>query len=306
MKERNAVEICRELRSSLSESRKSLLVHSVFTSAMNVIGEGLFFSVVTDRHSIYPMSCKLEGEESLTEYGIRAGMGVEVSSGRILIPEADTRLNLHMCLEADLSVLRLDNLFLPTNFGPKLTILLKLVSENGCKDDLSSLITGNNGNPYTKAVRRYLPEFGRALREGSMRAVKLAGALAGGGIGLTPSSDDLLLGYLSAYLGHIIAVDRGRLQEALKLTQAIGWEAAQHTNVISGTFLIQCGRGLLSKNMLRLLASLYSDSGKEEVRLWGERLLSFGSTSGTDMLTGVVLSIMNQTDDNTQIAIDGG
>jgi hypothetical protein len=101
---------------------------------------------------------------------------------------------------------------------------------------------------------------------------------------------------MAVYLAQSVAVDRSHLDEALRLTKAIGEEAAGHTNLISGAFLKQCGMGLLSEDMTRLVIALYSDSSKETIRLCGERILKHGSTSGTDMLTGVILSMMHLND----------
>lgn len=306
MKKRNTLEICRQLQSTLSAYDKGLQVHSVFASAVNMIGEDQFFSVVTERHCLYPMSCRIEGDASLTEAGIRAGMSVIVAGEEIYLPQADLSIDLHRSMEVDLSIGNLLGLSVPENLQAKHAILKELVRGEGCKEDLSTLVTEKYRNPCAEAVKKRLPEFNKAVRAGDIQAVKLAGTLAGGGIGLTPSTDDLLVGYLSVYLAHILAVDYRCLDAALTLTQAMGIEAAKHTNLISGAFLKQCGRGLLSENMIKLIMALYSDSKEEAVRLCGERILKFGSTSGTDILTGVILALLNLNEDIQQSAINGG
>ncbi len=306
MTERNALEICRQLQSTLSPRIKVLQVHSVFDSAVNIIGDELFFSVVTQRHCIYPMSCRIEGDASLIEAGVKAGMSVISSGEGIYLPQAGFSIDLHRGMEVDLSIRNLPSLSAPEKLQAKLAILLELVCTKGCEEDLSTLVTEKYRNPCADAVKKRLPEFNKAVRDGDIQAVKLAGALAGGGIGLTPSSDDLLVGYLSVYLAHTLAIDYSCLDAAMRLTQEMGREAAKHTNLISGAFLKQCGRGLLSENMIKLIVALYSASKEEAVRLCGERILKFGSTSGIDMLTGVILALLNLNEDIQPSAINGG
>lgn len=293
MKEYNSFEICQRLRSIVSDYNKKLVVHSVFSSTINIYGEDIFFSVVTERHCLYPMSCRMEEKFPLTEAGIKSGMHVIVTDDRIYFPQADLVINLLSSNLIDLSVRNLKGLHIPMDLDEKVIVLKELVSDKGSKDDLSTLVTGEYDNPYAEAVAKYLPEFGRAVREGNKHAAALAGAFAGGGIGLTPSSDDLLVGYMTIYLAQTVASDCSHLEDALLLTMAIGEEAAGHTNLISGAFLKQCGMGLLSENMIKLVIALYSDPRKETIRLCGERILKLGSTSGTDMLTGVILSMIN-------------
>ncbi len=306
MKERNALEICRQLQSTLSACDKVLQVHSVFASAVNFIGEDFFFSVVTEQHCLYPMSCRIEEDASLTEAGIRAGMSVIASGEGIYLPQAEFSIDLRRSIVVDLSICNLLGLSIPEKLQAKIAILKELVRAKGCKEDLSALVTEKYYNPCADAVKKRLPEFNKAMRAGDIQAVELAGALAGGGLGLTPSTDDLLVGYLSIYLAHTLAADYGFLDTALILTKAMGREAAKHTNLISGAFLKQCGRGLLSENMIKLIVALYSDSKEEAVRLCGERILEFGSTSGTDILTGVILALLNLNEDLQQSAINGG
>jgi hypothetical protein len=100
---------------------------------------------------------------------------------------------------------------------------------------------------------------------------------------------------MSVYLADSKAKGKSS-KEAYQITAVLGRKAAEHTNTISGAFLEQCGRGLLSSDMKKLMYALYSDTEAETVRHLGQRIQSTGSTSGTDMLTGIVLAIVNLND----------
>jgi hypothetical protein len=302
----NVIEICQQLRRAAQINDKKLRVHSVFASSVNITGEDLFFSIVSDRHSLYPMSCRIVCNIPLTEFGLRAGMYVIVTEDTICIPQAELLIQLHNSTEIDLSIHRLEVLVHDRDISNKIDILEELVREKGTENDLSTLVTGEYRNPYADAVIRYLPEFNQAVMAGDDLAAELAGCLAGGGIGLTPSSDDLLIGYMAVYLANSKAWGQNQLEEALKLTKAMAKKAAEHTNVISGAFLEQCGRGLLSEDMIQLLAALYKASGVETIRLCGQRIQRFGSTSGTDMLTGMVLALRNLNHELQHSTSNGG
>lgn len=296
MKELNSVELCTRIKALLLVNKKTLQVHSVFASAVNVIGEDLFFSMTSDIHCLFPMSCRVANDIPFTKYGIREGMDVIVSDGRIIIPQAELAVNLNDSMERDLSFDQIQGLLVPKDLPLKVEILKELIRDYGCENDLSTLITGKYKNPYVDLVRNKLSGRKEAIKEGSLQAGEWAGRLAGCGIGLTPSSDDLLIGYMSAYLSDSIAKG-GSCEAAYQITKAMGDRAAEHTNTISGAFLKQCGRGLISEDMRKLICALYSDSEAETVRKYGQRIQSFGSTSGTDMLTGVVIAIDDLSDE---------
>lgn len=298
----NPVETCMRLWSVLREKNRSVQIHSVFSSAVNIIGDDIFFSILTDRHGLYPMSCRVSSEIPFTEYGLQAGMKMLVGNGVMNILQAGIQIRINGSAIRDLSVSSVRGLRIPDNLDAKVTLLKELLWENGSEDDLSTLVTGKYQNPYADFVKKRLAEFEEVIQRGDVSAAGRAGELAGCGIGLTPSSDDLIVGYLSAYLVDSKAKEKSSkaayktvnaigIVNEIGIVNAIGNEAAKHTNVISGAFLRQCGQGLLSEDMLSLLRTLYSGAGSEEVLAYGRRVLSYGSSSGTDILTGVVLAI---------------
>lgn len=306
MTEIHAIEMCQCLRSTTLIYGGELQVQSVFASSVNISSQDLFFSIVSDKLSLYPMSCRAANKAPFTEQGIRAGMYVTISEDSIRILQASFEISLHSCKVRDLSIRSMYGLEPIKDLTFKADILKKLIREKGCREDLSTLVTGEYSNPYTEAVAKRLPELNKAIRECDERAAELAGKLAGGGVGLTPSSDDLLVGYMSVYLADSKARNNSFFEEALKLTQAMGEKAAEHTNRISGAFLKQCGRGLLSEDMAKLILAIYSDLGADTIRLCGQRIQNYGSTSGTDMLTGVVLAMLNFNTDFQYPTFNGG
>jgi hypothetical protein len=292
MKERKAIDICKELREVLLINNEVFKVHSVFENAVNIVCNNILFTLLSDMRCLYPMSCRVSDYFTFTKSGIREGMEVIASSNSIVIENADLFINLKDALECDLSFGKHTGLFVPKDLSLKIEFLKRMIWEKGCEYDLSTLVTGKYKNPYSDLVIKKLPGLNEAIKKKDIRAGEYAEGIAGCGIGLTPSSDDMLMGYMSACLADTKAKGYD-CEEIYKITFAMGRKAAERTNTISGAFLKYCGMGLLSQDMTGLLCRIYSDADIEILEKSAEDILSFGSTSGTDMLTGVVLAIVN-------------
>ncbi|WP_313134417.1 DUF2877 domain-containing protein [Anaerocolumna sp.] len=292
MKELKAVNICGKLREALLVNNKVFKVHSVFDTAVNIVSNDIFFTLLSDIRCLYPMSCRVLDNLSFTKSGIRESMEVISSGNSLIIPNADMVINLKDAVECDLLFMKHIGLFVPKDLRLKIEILKSLIWEKGCEYDLSTLVTGKYKNPYSEFIMKKLPGLNEAIKKRDSQAGEHAEGIAGCGIGLTPSSDDMLMGYMSACLADTKAKGQD-YEEISKVTYAMGNKASERTNTISGAFLKQCAMGLLSEDMTGLLCTIYSDTDIEILKKSAECILNFGSTSGIDMLAGVVLAIVN-------------
>ena len=111
-------------------------------------------------------------------------------------------------------------------------------------------------------------------------------------MGLTPSSDDLLSGY---FLTLHLLFRAGDQPEARAHIQTISRFAAAKTNRISGTFLLQSGNSLANAALYDLFESTFSTFNDLQARSAIRRVCAIGSTSGADMLTGIVLALGQNT-----------
>jgi hypothetical protein len=114
-----------------------------------------------------------------------------------------------------------------------------------------------------------------------------AADLAGLGGGLTPSGDDVLVGALVA-----LAALPDRRTDSLR--EIIRDAAAGRTTRISEAYVQAAERGEASEAWQRLLAALAGDTPDTVVEA-GRRVIAFGETSGTDMLTGFLLTLVETT-----------
>lgn len=137
----------------------------------------------------------------------------------------------------------------------------------------------------TDAVSTRTHALCRALQARDVPAIRqTAGGLAGVGVGLTPSGDDVLAGVLLALWAALGAYHAG---ERALLIEAICEAAVPRTTRLSRAFLEAASRGEVDVRWHRLLDALSgaSDSRLDEAV---HDVLAFGATSGLDMLGGFV------------------
>ena len=118
---------------------------------------------------------------------------------------------------------------------------------------MAPLVTGDVQNTYTRFLAPRLERLYAAVTAGAADAAESAAArIAGCGMGLTPSSDDLLCGYFST----LYLIFRGSGREHLRgLIPRMAQAAAERTNRISATFLLQSGEGLANSAVCDLFRS---------------------------------------------------
>lgn len=272
-------------------------VLSAFSHAVNLDTPAGLVSVLTRARCLQPMSCVAESADSFPQGAFAPGMRVRLTERAIRIGDAEivlagatpTDLSVRGALCPDGAAAAVE----PQKHRPTLrpAPLLTVLASGRGEDGLSALVTRCKSNVYADFLAPRLPRLFAAVAAGdAAEAGEAAARIAGCGVGLTPSSDDLLTGYM-AMLHALSAI--GVLGEIAPITHAIAARAAQKTNRISGAFLLQSGAGYVSEDVLRLLQLLCSDSDAQQIERAAARVAAFGSTSGSDMLTGIVLAIIH-------------
>ena len=272
-------------------------VLSAFSHAVNLDTPAGLVSVLTRARCLQPMGCVVEPAGSFGQGAFAPGMRARLTGRELRIGDAEialagatpTDLSVRGALCPDGAAAAVE----PQKHRPTLrpAPLLTVLASGRGEDGLSALVTRCKSNVYADFLAPRLPRLFAAVAAGdAAEAGEAAARIAGCGVGLTPSSDDLLTGYM-AMLHALSAI--GVLGEIAPITHAIAARAAQKTNRISGAFLLQSGAGYVSEDVLRLLQLLCSDSDAQQIERAAARVAAFGSTSGSDMLTGIVLAIIH-------------
>ena len=293
MEEPNAMEAnaaCSRLAQFAISDARTGSVHSVFDHAVNLeFGERLI-SVLAQRRGLVPYGCTVKCECAFPAMGVAQGMGARLENGRIALANGLT-IDLKKALAVDLAVDSIAKADTDNASSFALQQVINLLQAEGGTDGLSVLVTDAGTNVYADILRPRLPVLFSAVQaRDEAAAIAAVTRIAGCGIGLTPSSDDLL----TAYFITIRLLSRfGRMRDARPLLPSLAEAAARKTNRISGAFLINSGDGLASEDFLSLLKHVFFTADAEAVSDAARRVSQFGSTSGRDMLTGLVLAIQH-------------
>lgn len=151
----------------------------------------------------------------------------------------------------------------------------------GVKPDFTS------NNFFSKEVSRVLNKQSRLLIE-ELSAGRLDDALQhatkiiGLGPGLTPSGDDFLVGLFT-----ILNVKGIPFDGCLSFCEKVVEQAKSLTNEISYMALKKASIGKVRESIIQLLSSVFYDN-EEKLILSLNKVLSIGSTSGTDIALGLI------------------
>jgi len=136
-----------------------------------------------------------------------------------------------------------------------------------------------------KAMRDLL----RAARRYALPNREAVRALIGLGPGLTPSGDDLLVGYIAGLWSSVH--DRNeRLQFISSLGKTIV-RLSRMTNDISRTYLLHAVRGQISSWLANLVTAMSRGEPPEHLLEIAETAMKVGHTSGMDAVTGMLVGL---------------
>lgn len=291
-----ALEVCHSLRRSIPAGGCPATVHSVFDRAVNLVTPLGLVTLLPKCRPLYPFSVHIDTDIPFPALGLRPDMSAMLLPGEA--SAGTLRVDLTNALDTDLSVLERKELIVPPDLSDRLERLAGVIGEEGKPEGMAPLVfhleEGSSADyaerfPHNHYTAFLLPRVRRlfdALHTGQIVEISAAaGAMAGCGPGLTPSSDDFLCGMMAAMLARGGA--RGRVLRTMDITQRMGCAARVKTNVISGSFLIRSSQGLLSADVLDTVGQLFSNGPTQSLESAASRVITFGETSGTDILSGI-------------------
>lgn len=267
--------ICGAFLAALDGREVPVKLHSRFRGAANLSTPLGLFTLLSPGKCLQPYAVRLKEDmnfSSLEPGALTLGPGGLSRDGALAVSFAGApAVDLH----------------LPPGPAPRPEMAQAVRRFLACGPDegLSRLALGRTDGPYAELLAPRLEILRRAVRAGdAAAAARAAGRMAGCGPGLTPSSDDLICGYISLRPAH-------DTWEAM--ATAIAEAAAAGTNDISAALLTRAGEGCFSEDVLCLLACLRGGAEGAELTAALLRVASFGSSSGYDFLTGVYFGVLD-------------
>jgi hypothetical protein len=128
-----------------------------------------------------------------------------------------------------------------------------------------------------------------ATRQCDLADVSPLRALIGLGVGLTPSGDDLLVGYLAGLWCSVLD-ESERIQFVADLGKAV-LRLSRRTNDISRIYLYHAARGQVSSRMADLAGAICHGATVDRLAAVAESAMQVGHTSGMDAVTGLLIGL---------------
>lgn len=274
----------------LSEIRRSTRwsLHSVFRRTINIVSTDDVLLTVANRagtRAPYTLVCSAA---VLDDLGIAAGDAVHADQDVLRLGD---RMTISLPgLQITSSVIRsrpVDREKLARTV-PVIEGVLAVGHRPG------SFFSAEDASPFDRELQRRLRAGGQALRQsfiaGETTGVATAcRSLLGLGIGLTPSGDDYLVGFLGAQLA---CRPTGSQPTAAvrELIQAVQTSARTATNAISAAAVMAAAGCRVRQEVSDVIDSALSGEAAA-LRTALRTLVDIGSTSGTDITVGVVDSL---------------
>ena len=133
-----------------------------------------------------------------------------------------------------------------------------------------------------------------ATRQYDLSSGPSVGSMIGLGGGLTPSGDDILVGYLAG-LWSTTNDSRKRTRSVVHLAEAV-IGLSNRTNAISSTYLYHAARGQVSSRLAALATVICAGEAADSILPVAESAMQVGHTSGMDAVTGLLLGLAAWTD----------
>lgn len=280
-------------------------VHSVFKNACNLVTvKDEFITILNSDRKIYPMSVVIDGEGNLDFtalniyedmefilhkrriYSTAAGIYIDVSEAKKWNsePELNFKPVSYSSIEKNLQSLeRGINLYGKFSFIAPLVMYLE---ENYRCFNINIQIEEGLEEKYTFIIERFY-EFIDLVIENNLDKISYSSKkLIGSGVGLTPSMDDFISGFMVSliYLTKYYGI---KVSEAYNLNSAIIRQGLEGTTRVSSEMLMLSSVGKSSQLIKSLILALLCETEEQIILQKVKDATEVGETSGTDTILGI-------------------
>jgi hypothetical protein len=271
-------------------------VHSVFQSALNlrVNGENELLTLIASAEGDLPQGIRVDAPANFSFDKSETGEPAVCRDGILHFQNNSLTVQLRGARRwtCDLPALKFDitNPRVSTAWSLVWEALNKRQRLKGSEIVAEDLFRSESGR---RGISRRIREAMHALlhdtqRHGLIDTLAVE-ALIGLGPGLTPSGDDLLVGYMAG-LWCTMAERSERAQFTASLGETIS--ALSHkTNDISRTYLYHAVRGQVSSRLANLAGSISRGEDHKHLLELAEAAMKIGHTSGMETVTGLLAGL---------------
>ncbi len=263
-------------------------VHSVFHRAANLRlpGEPVLLTLVLSEEADLPQGIRLEARGRSAFEGLLAGVRAACEDGILVVGDSLTvDLRAASTWECDLSVVVVDmrDAAVATAWDHAWHTLQERQAR------AAPLVTAHQtvlAQHLEIAERAILGATTKYDLDGMSSAL---GALIGFGIGLTPSGDDFLTGYLAG-----LWCTTRNVQEREDFLSALAQlvvDYSARTNDIARTYLLLAARGQVSRRLVDLARDIGRGADADSVVSSAQAAMQLGHSSGMETVTGLLLGL---------------
>ena len=264
------------------------VVHSVFNAAANIVFPGGLVLSLNAADSVrMPNGLELSNSPGTFPFTIlRPGMPVLLGAQRLHIESAHCSLDLSHCTQWNPHINRPERLD-RHNIVKNREWLARYLSTNPLSTSHTLVQSLDLSSFFADTLVWYLPPAVTLESDCKIDILPMARSLCGRGIGLTPSGDDILAGWIASnWLLY------GPLPCLLEAFQQIIAVASQQTHLLSQCWLGYAAEGNVAQPIQAFLNALSSDN-EAELAKTTQAVVAMGATSGYDLLQGMLLGLTN-------------
>lgn len=297
------VKICKKLTEFIKSSNCEIEgeIHSIFSSAINILThDKVLISVIKEEKGLGPYSVAVNCKENFLNIPIKAKEKVYINSNTVRFSKVSIDLNTDLSIDLSTGLMKTEklNMMLIDN---RTRDLKKYLLINGNTQGILSILPSIEAivkenkmltNDSTYGI--LIPKVNRFINALKYRTYddlsNITMNVVGFGMGLTPSSDDFLCGMMAAILYGSIFTDFSK-EYFLEIFELMVKNIKNRTTLVSENFLLNSSRGLYPLFMKELCETLFLEEtyDKYEFRTLVQKALSFGETSGSDILCGIYI-----------------
>jgi hypothetical protein len=270
-------------------------IHSVFQSAANfrLIHDNALLTVVASGEPDLPQGIRVDASSDFSFQALRAGEPVTCQENFLRFDAVTIALREAKPWRCDLPSLKADMT------DPAVTAAWKAAWQVLNKQQFQSQaeiiaeelfdFQGGAQNIVSRKVADAMHGLTDATRRLDLAATTSIHPLIGLGSGLTPSGDDLLLGYLAGLWCGVW--NKGERIQFLKDLGEVVIRLSHGTNDISRTYLHHAARGQVSSRLADLAGAICRGENSDRLVFAVESATRIGHTSGMDAVTGLLLGL---------------
>ncbi len=267
-------------------------IQSVFESAVNLRLEGedrLITLLVSDRYEL-PQGIRIT-DKTIPLQSLTVGLRAASRGGILRFDSSPLTIDLRSASLWKCRMKELNAVMQSSQALEAWSLAWKLLNKNQKLKNADlvaeDLIQADSGSPLSRRMARPVSQLATAADrydvEGTIHAAE---RMIGLGPGVTPSGDDVLIGFLAALWSMA-----GKHKQQLSYIHAFGaalMQIAKQTNEISRTYLFHATQGQFSSTLTHLAEAIVTGG---DVQQHLQSAMRVGHSSGMDSVTGMLIGL---------------